>query len=73
MNPTMRGSFLAFILFAMMPSATAKEKTGQKTHILRIPEKHFIVVILTNRNEGQVAAFARNVLGVFVSPMKIRG
>src|SRR5437867_8501992 len=25
----MRGSFLAFILFAMMPSATAKDKTGQ--------------------------------------------
>jgi len=34
---------------------------GFKTHILRIPEKRLTVVILTNRNEGQVAALARNV------------
>ncbi len=34
---------------------------GFKTHILRIPEKRLTVVIPTNRNEGQVAALARNV------------
>jgi len=30
---------------------------------VRIPEKRLTVVILTNRNEGDVAALARKVLG----------
>ena len=39
---------------------------GFRTHILRIPEKRFTVVILTNRNEGDVAALARKVADFYL-------
>ncbi|PYV06259.1 MAG: hypothetical protein DMG10_02315 [Acidobacteria bacterium] len=39
---------------------------GFRTHILRIPENRFTVVILTNRNEGDVAALARKVADFYL-------
>jgi CubicO group peptidase (beta-lactamase class C family) len=44
---------------------------GFRTHILRIPGRRLAVIILTNRNEGDVATLARRIADVFSGSLKI--
>lgn len=39
---------------------------GFRTHILRIPGRRLTVILLTNRNEGDVAALARQVTALYL-------